>query len=374
MTPDRSRGRLHDDPFMSRAASPFVLDRERVVHCSAFRRLEYKTQVFVNHESDHFRTRLTHTLEVAHLARRLAEALGLDTHLAEVIALAHDLGHPPFGHAGETVLDALMAEHGGFEHNAQAFRVVTELERPFPDFRGLNLSFEVRESLLKHRTVHDHPRPAGLEDGVIARFYAVGPHPPVEAQLVALADRIAYDGHDLEDGLEAGLLNADVLGKAELWRRHAEPIVAAHASVRLPALRRPILDAIQNALLDDAVATTAGVMADAGVSSVDAVRRHDVCLAGFSVGIERSVEQLETVLREAVYGHPRLVRMDTKARGFIERMFEAYRAEPRLLPARYVRRMDGVGRERVICDYLAGMTDRFCQDEYKRLFEPFERV
>jgi len=354
--------------------SPFVIDRERLVHCSAFRRLEYKTQVFVNHESDHFRTRLTHTLEVAHLARRLASELQIDADLVEAVALAHDLGHPPFGHAGEAVLDRLLEGHGGFEHNAQAFRVVTELERPFPGFRGLNLSFEVLESLLKHSTVYDRPRHAGLDDAAVAPFSETGPHPPLEAQVVALADRIAFDCHDLEDGLEAGLLSAKSLGAVGLWSRHADPVCNANPSLSLPAVRRPILDAIQNALVEDAVRTTTDLIEEDALLGVDQIRNHGRRVAHFSFHAERSLEELEVVLRDAVYGHQRLVRMDSKARRFIERMYEAYLAEPRLLPARYVRRMETVGRERVVCDYIAGMTDRYCQDEYKRLFEPFERV
>ena len=370
---EQSQGRVHADPYAP-AVPPFVVDRQRIVHASAFRRLEYKTQVFVNHEGDHFRTRLTHTLEVAHLARRLADALRINAALAEAAALAHDLGHPPFGHAGETALDALLAEVGGFEHNAQAFRVVTELERPYPAFHGLNLTHEVLESLLKHSTVFDRPRHAGLDDAAVAPFVQRGPHPPLEAQAVALADRIAFDLHDLEDALEAGLLRSDQLDRVGLWSQHADPVCAAHPSRPLPAVRRPIIDAIENALLDDAVRATTTLLEQDRLTTPDQIRGHTRRVVHLSSETERALEELETLLRDAVYAHPRLVRMDAKGRRFIERMFEAYVAEPRLLPPRYVRRMDHVGTKRVIADYIAGMTDRFCQDEYKRLFHPFERV
>ncbi|UCG33752.1 MAG: dNTP triphosphohydrolase, partial [Phycisphaerales bacterium] len=209
--PESSRGRLHGPEPSDDIESPFVLDRERVIHCAAFRRLEYKTQVMVNHEGDHFRTRLTHTLEVAHLARRLARALHVDEELAEVVALTHDLGHPPFGHAGEAALRELMAGHGGFEHNVQSLRVVDYLEHPFRDYRGLNLSFEVRESLVKHSTPYDNPEPEAHDSPAMQQLFDVGYMPPIEGQLTSLADQIAYVGHDVEDAIGAGVLSEERL-------------------------------------------------------------------------------------------------------------------------------------------------------------------
>jgi len=384
VTDDRTRGRVHPEPAAARTG-PFELDRHRIVHCSAFRRLEYKTQVFVTHEADHYRTRLTHTLETAHIARRLARGLRLNATLAEVIALAHDLGHPPFGHAGERALVERMAGHGGFEHNAQALRVVDYLEHPYPAFRGLNLSYEVRESLIKHRTVYDAPGAGmepgsacggwpGLSDEQAAELLATGPQPTLEAQVASVADRLAYDCHDLEDALAAGLVDGAMLEQVSLWADAAGPIRTRFADRPTAAIRRPVLDALLERLLADVVEASAQRIYEAGISRLEDVRACDRPVVGPSEAMARQLEQLEGFLRHRVYRHHRLVRMDHKARLLIERLFEAYLAEPALLPDRFSRRIPEQGAHRVICDYIAGMTDRFCQDEYKRLFEPFERV
>jgi dGTPase len=368
-----TRGRMHAE-----GADPvrdaFGLDRHRVLSCAAFRRLEYKTQVFVTFEDDHFRTRLTHTLEVAEIARRLAIALQVNPTLAEVIALAHDLGHPPFGHAGEAALCALMQGHGGFEHNRHSLRIVEYLEHPYPAFRGLNLTFEVREGIAKHETRYDRPHPPERDGDSPADRFASGGWPTLEGQIACLADQLAYDCHDLEDAIGAGLIHESDLQAVPLWRRAAEPVRAEYPALPLPAVRRPILDALLNTLLLDVITESRRRIADAHPETPDDVRQSPGALVAFSDEMASDVRSLESFLLERVYRHARLVRMDAKARRFIERLFEAYLAGPRMLPPRYFGRVEEQGAHRVVCDYIAGMTDRFCQDEYKRLFEPYERV
>ena len=366
---DALRPRDHDelpDPLRT----PFELDRHRVLQSAAFRRLEYKTQVFVTQEHDHFRTRLTHTLEVAQVCRYLARALDINETLAETIALVHDLGHPPFGHAGEMALAELMESNGGFEHNRQALRVVEYLEHPYPPFRGLNLTFEVRESIAKHITIYD--RPTG--EAVNAAFFETGRSAPLEGQVACIADRIAYDCHDLEDALGAGLLSEQDLKDTSLWAGAAEPVRRQYPDLPIAAIRRPILDGMQAALLADAINQTVQGLGRTSVGSPDDVRRQDTSLVDFSPEMQAEVEALERFLHDRLYHHHRLVRMDDKAGRFIRRLFETYLEKPTLLPPRFTARMKEQGRHRVICDYIAGMTDRFCQDEYRKLFEPFERV
>lgn len=364
VTADNSRGRQHAEQ-LDRNIDPFAFDRQRVLHAAAFRRLEYKTQVFVTGEHDHYRTRLTHTLEVASVARRLCVALQVNVAVGELIALTHDLGHPPFGHAGEVALRELMADHGGFEHNAQSLRVVEYLEHPYPDFRGLNLSYEVRESLAKHCTLYDKPGAHPLADGSSA---------PVEGQIANLADRVAYDCHDLEDAFGAGLIEEADMQEVGLWRMAADEPRRRHPDRPLGAVRRPILDRLETMLLVDIVAESKQRIGKANVEELDDVRQVSDPLVAFSATMESHLGELEAFLKDRVYRHPRLIRMDTKAKRLVHEMFNAYVAEPRLLPPRFVRRIAEQGTHRVVCDYVAGMTDRFCQDEYKRLFEPFERV
>ncbi len=359
-----SRGREHSEHF-PRNVDPYAIDRQRVLHSAAFRRLEYKTQVFVISEHDHFRTRMTHTLEVASVARRLCVALQVNGAVGELIALTHDLGHPPFGHAGEVTLAELMVHHGGFEHNAQSLRVVEYLEHPYPAFRGLNMTHEVRESLAKHCTLYDSPGSHPLADGTQA---------PIEGQIANLADRIAYDCHDLEDAIGAGLLEEADLCEVDLWTNAAEPVRKAHAHLSLAAVRRPILDRLEAKLLGDVVAEARRRIAAVKVASIDDVRNCGQPVVAFSPDMEPRIAGLESFLLERVYRHHRLIRMDDKARRFITELFNAYVVERGMLPPRFHRRIDDQGLHRVICDYIAGMTDRFCQDEYKRLFEPFERM
>jgi len=338
------------------------------LQCTAFRRLEYKTQVFVPDEHDHFRTRLTHTLEVAEIARRLAVALRVNETLAETIALAHDLGHAPFGHAGETTLNELMRDHGGFEHNAQSLRIVDFLEHPYPGFRGLNLSFEVREGLAKHHTVFDRPAAPAFADAEWEALLACGPYPSVEGQIASLADRLAYDCHDLEDALGAGLIAEPDLAGVALWRQVAEPIRAAYPDRPLPAVRRPILDALLDDLLDDTIGETQHRLTVAGAADVNRVRQAEHSMVGLSSSAECALADLEHFLLERVYRHERLARMDADARRVVLDLFDAYLRMPQALPQRYRDRVDELGLHQVIADYVAGMTDRFCREQRDRLY------
>jgi dGTPase len=371
--PEHGRGRVFDEAPDS-FCDAFALDRRRVAGSAAFRRLEYKTQVFVTLEDDHFRTRLTHTLEVAGISRILARALRVNEALAEVIALAHDLGHPPFGHAGEMALRELMIGHGGFEHNTHSLRVVDYLEHPYPNFRGLNLSYETREGLIKHTTRYDRPAPVDPRDPVLAELLDSGPLPTVEGQIACIADRLAYDGHDLEDAIAAGLIGENDLAGVRLWREVAEAVRTAHPRLVLAAIRRPVLDRLLEALVSDVVAETRRRVEKFRPRIVDDVRAAPESVVALSPEMGERVNELESFLAARVYRHHRLVRMDVKARSFIERLFAAYIDHPNMLPERFFRRIDEQGVHRVVCDYVAGMTDRFCQDDYQRLFEPFERV
>ncbi|MHC4442456.1 MAG: dGTP triphosphohydrolase [Planctomycetota bacterium] len=352
-----SRGRGHRDPYLGHD-DPFIIDRRRVLHSSAFRRLQYKTQVFVIDVHDHFRTRMTHTLEVAEICRGLCGLLEVNSVVGELIGLAHDLGHSPFGHAGEEVLADLMTDHGGFEHNAQSLRIVEYLEHPYPEFRGLNLSYEIRESLAKHCTIYDRPGSHPLADGSRA---------PVEGQVANLADRIAYDSHDLEDAIGAGLVGEADLRGVGLWAESADGIGDESGSLLLPAVRRPILDKLEAILLDDVARESHRRIDDTGVADVDDVRACDSELVGFSSAMQPRVGELEAFLAERVYGHRQVTARDKQARESIERLFQAYLQDPQLLPQRYRTRIDEQGPHQVICDYIAGMTDRFCGEEWERL-------
>jgi dGTPase len=338
----------------------FQRDRDRIVHCSAFRRLDFKTQVFVPHEQDHYRTRLTHTLEVAQIGRDLGRALRLNEDLIEAVALGHDLGHPPFGHAGEEALAELMADHGGFEHNRQSLRVADFLEHPYPAFRGLNLTRVVRECLAKHETRYDCPACEEFADGLSS---------PLEGQLVDLADEIAYTSADVEDALAAEWVTVRQLEGLELWRRAWQ--AAEREAPRAGALHMRIraCKMILAVMADDLVSTTADGIAAAGIESVDAVRAAGKCVV-FSQETAAGVRQMHVFLLAEVYRHPRSAEKHCEARGIITGLFDAYTGDPTLLPERYRRRIDadaGSSRHRVACDYIAGMTDRFCRQEHERI-------
>jgi len=362
-----SRGRRHHELFKDERPA-YERDRDRIIHCAAFRRLEYKTQVFVNHEGDYYRTRLTHSLEVAQIARGIARNLRLNEDLAEALALAHDLGHTPFGHTGEEVLNRLMADCGGFEHNRQSLRIVDELEERYPGFCGLNLTFEAREGIIKHSSDYDRPDRADLADFLPAQ------RPVLEAQIIDLADEIAYNNHDIDDGLKAGFITLEELSEVELWRETHELVAAKY-----PALDRErhvcqTISHLIGRLIDDLVGTTVAGIEGHAVESLESVRLHSSRLVSFSKEMRRKNIQLKSFLYKRLYHHYKVERMRVKAERFLTLLFESYIRTPSLLPLSCQKKIDQFGRERVVCDYLAGMTDRYALDEYKRLFEPYERV
>ena len=361
-----SRGRVHPEPEHP-LRTVYQRDRDRIIHSTAFRRLEYKTQVFVNHEGDYYRTRLTHTLEVAQISRTVARIMGLNEDLIEAIALAHDLGHTPFGHSGEAELDAqmrLIDPSTGFEHNSHGLRVVDHLERRYPAFRGLNLSYELREAMAKHTTQHDSPTIAEFDDA----------QPVLEGQAVEVADEIAYNNHDLDDGLTAGLLPRAELEEVEAWARAAHAVDAQTPGLPEKIRDRQIIIYLINSQVTDLVEQTIALIGDMGVRSAEEVRAAGRRLFVFSDDVQGRKAELEAFLRDRLYRHYRVVRMMTKAKRFIRELFQAYLADERQLPDEHRRAAETEGLVRIICDYIAGMTDRFAQDEYKKLFYPFERV
>ncbi|RIH88045.1 Deoxyguanosinetriphosphate triphosphohydrolase-like protein [Meiothermus luteus] len=355
----QTRGRAYPEPE-SAYRTPFQKDRDRVNHTTAFRRLQYKTQVFVNFEGDYYRTRLTHTLEVAQVARSIARALGLNLELAETIAFAHDLGHPPFGHAGEAVLNELMQGHGGFDHNKQSLRIVTYLEERYPGFRGLNLCWESREGIIKHETRYDLPDAQGYE-----------PHlrPSLEAQIVNLADEIAYNAHDLDDGLRSGLLQPGQLLEVELLKDLLKELGLRPEGFDELG-RRTLVRELLGLLITDTIQATHRLLVENRIESLQAVRQHNGPLAGYSSGLTRQLQDLREFLYTHFYRHYYVVRQVSKSRFVLERLFEAYTHDPKVLPPQVQRAAESEGIHRAACDYIAGMTDRFALDEYARLFEP----
>ena len=361
VTEEASPGRRHAEP-RPKVRSEFARDRDRIIHSTAFRRLEYKTQVFVNHEGDLFRTRLTHSIEVAQIARSIARALNVNDDLTEAIALAHDLGHTPFGHAGQDALNECMAEYGGFEHNLQSLRIVDALEERYAAFDGLNLMFETRAGILKHCSP---ARARAL--GEVGRRFIDGQRPSLEAQICNLADEIAYNNHDVDDGLRSGLITLDQLGEIELFSCHAE-----QARQEFPGLtgRRLIHETVRrmiDAQVTDLLEETARRLADHRIASAD-----DVALAGPLVGFSPAMESqnhaLKTFLRQHLYRHYQVVRMTTKARRVIAELFSAFIGEIRLLPPQYQARAQAMGVHLAVADYIAGMTDRYAMKEHRRLF------
>jgi len=362
-----SLGRRYDEVFKD-ARPAFERDRDRIIHSAAFRRLEYKTQVFVNHEGDYYRTRLTHSLEVAQIARGIARTLRLNEDLAEALALAHDLGHTPFGHTGEDVLNRLMADFGGFEHNRQSLRIVDELEERYPGFSGLNLSFETREGIVKHSSSYNQPQRVDLDS------FRPDLRPVLEAQIIDLADEIAYNNHDIDDGLQAGYIDLEDLCAVELWRE-------THALVggKYPGLDRArhvcqTISHLIGRLIEDLVTTTRSGIERHGIATLEDVRLHPSRLVVFSDEMRRKNGELKSFLYKRLYHHYKVERMRVKAERFLTLLFDSYLRTPSLLPLAQQGRFEIYGRERTICDYLAGMTDRYALDEYKRLFDPYERV
>ena len=357
----RSRGRRHHEEEDD-LRTVWERDRDRIVHSSAFRRLMYKTQVFVNREGDHNRTRLSHSLEVAQVARSVGSALGLNEPFCEALALAHDIGHPPFGHRGEWALNDLMASAGGFRHNAQVLRVVDQLERRSPDYPGLNLTYELRVSLLKHETAEDWP----------AEFRPRPKQAYLEAQVVDLADSTAYNVHDVEDGLRAGIFTEDVIeAEVALWRGAREAVELRHpgflGGTRDSALRvKRIANELIKFCINDLIQASSARVAEAALGSADAVRAHTRPLIAHSPELAHEVAELHGFLHERFYRHPRLVELTEYAARILGPLFEIYTKRPEEMPRWYQRWIDSVGLERAVCDYLAGMTDRFAEREHAR--------
>jgi len=362
-----SRGRKIDEPYKDDRPN-FERDRDRIIHCAAFRRLEYKTQVFVNHEGDYYRTRLTHSLEVSQIARGIARRLHLNEDLAETLALAHDLGHTPFGHTGEHILNRLMKEHGGFEHNRQSLRIVDCLEERYPGFEGLNLTYETREGIIKHSSDYDRP------GNVAAAEFEPDLQPTLEAQIIDLADEIAYNNHDIDDGLKAGYLNLDELSGVALWKETYDKVANKFPGLDFERQIYQTISHLIGRLINDLVMTTAERLTRAGTKSLDDVRLYPGRMVAFSDELAAKNSELKRFLMQRLYTHFKVERMRVKSERFITLLFECYTQNPSLLPTNYQRRYGRFGESRVICDYIAGMTDRYALDEYKRLFEPYERV
>jgi dGTPase len=372
--PAQSRGRLHPEP-PSATRTPFERDRDRIIHASAFRRLKEKTQVFVAHEGDHYRTRLTHSLEVAQVARSLARALGLDSDLAETIALGHDLGHPPFGHAGEDELERQMGRFGGFDHNVQTFRVLTEIERRYPAFDGLNLTWETLEGVVKH----NGPVSTRLDQRVwapVAAFDALFPlrldeWPSAEAQVAAIADDVAYNNHDVDDGVQAHVFDLDELEGVPLVGPVLTEVRSDYPGLEPALTRLEMVRRMIGLMVDDVLRETRRRAAEAGVGSAEDVRRLGGPLVGFSSDLVEPLARLRAFLHERMYRHWRVNRSRSQARRILAEMFALFLAEPDVLPAEWyarLRELDEAGRARVICDYVAGMTDRYAIEEHRRLF------
>jgi dGTPase len=362
--PEATRGRRCPEPA-PQGRSDFQRDRDRIIHCSAFRRLEYKTQVFLNHEGDLFRTRLTHSIEVAQIARTLARSLGLHEDLTEAIALAHDLGHTPFGHAGQDELNAclreLVPQAGGFEHNLQSLRVVDELEERYAAFNGLNLCFETREGILKHCS-RGHARTLGD----VGERFLLGTQPSLEAQITNLADEIAYNNHDVDDGLRSGLITVAQLMRVEIFAEHHDQVLRRFPDVEARRLVSEVIRSMINTLVLDLTHTTQARIRERAPQSVDDVRAGPP-LAAFSPPIQAQADALKQFLLHNLYRHSQVMRMMGKARRVVRELFQAFLDDPRLLADEY-RRENPIDQARAIADYIAGMTDRYAIREHRELF------
>jgi dGTPase len=383
--PDRSRGRLFSEP-PSKTRSPFRRDCDRVIHSTAFRRLKHKTQVFVFHEGDHYRTRLTHSLEVAQIARALARQLGLDEDLTETLALAHDLGHPPFGHAGERALDACLQAHGGFDHNAQTLRVVTSLEHRYPDFDGLNLSWEALEGIVKHNgpltersglalgRYRDHGIPAAISEYTGIYDLELWSFASLEAQVAAIADDIAYDAHDIDDGLRAGLFRVDDLKVMPLAAEMIAVIDKAYPDLDNARRGAELVRELISYLIGAVVTETRRRLEAAKPQSVDDVRNLGAVLVAFSAGVAQAEAEIKAFLKLRMYRHPRVMRVMGDAEGILFDLFARYQKNPADLPPEWLppKGWDAeteTGRARRIGNFIAGMTDRFALTEHQRLFD-----
>ncbi len=360
--PAQSRGRRHPEAGAP-TRTEFQRDRDRIVHSTAFRRLVYKTQVFLNHEGDLFRTRLTHSLEVAQLGRSIARSLRLNEDLVEAVALAHDLGHTPFGHAGQDALDECMRPHGGFEHNLQSLRVVDRLEERYPAFDGLNLTFETREGILKHCSRANAQRLELAEPGGVGRRFLARQQPSLEAQLCNLADEIAYNAHDIDDGVRSGLITLEQLEEVELFQLHAAQSLADHPGLHGRRLLYESIRRMLSAQVYDVIDATAEAVARVGPASVDEVRESEP-LVRFSAAMRERSGALKSFLMRNLYRHPQVTQMTGQAKRVVRELFEAYCVEPAQMQAGFAARPD---TPRAVADYIAGMTDRFAGREHERL-------
>ena len=366
---NQSRGRQFPEPAPN-TRTEFQRDRDRIVHSSAFRRLEYKTQVFVNHEGDMFRTRLTHSIEVAQISRSIARVLKLNEALTETIALAHDLGHTPFGHAGQDILNHCMKDYGGFEHNLQSLRIVDELEEKYADFNGLNLSFESREGILKHCSITN-----AKTLGDIGKRFLDKQQPGLEAQITNIGDEIAYNNHDVDDGLRAGLITIDQLCEVKIFAEQHSIVMNAYPKLQEKRATHEIIRRIINAQVSDFLSTTNSLLSKANPKSRADVLAQDGPLVGYSNEMQAMNIELKQFLRNNLYRHHRVHDMSTKAKNTIQTLFDALINNPKFLPSeqqqnvRELEESDGdMGRARCIADYIAGMTDRFAISEHKRIF------
>jgi dGTPase len=355
----RSRGRFHHDHEPS-YRTVFQRDRDRIIHSAAFRRLEYKTQVFVNDAGDYYRTRLTHTLEVAQIGRTLARALRVNEDLTEAICLAHDLGHPPFGHAGEAVLDRLLSDWGGFNHNHQSYRVVTELEQRYPQWPGLNLAYETLEGMARHETRHDRP---------YGEAFAEGKRGSLEAQIANFADELAYNAHDLDDGLLAGLLRVEQLRELRIWRLLQERL-DWDGSAMDEVMRHRVIRELVGLLVDDVLQASGARLEALQPASLEVVQAQPQDIIGYGPQVGAMNAELKAFLDEHMYHHHRIVRMALRAELFISRLYEGLLRDLRQLPIEYRRKADDYGPQRVVADYIASMTDRSALLEYRHLFDP----
>ncbi len=351
-----SHGRVHpEEP--DRFRTVYSRDRDRIIHSSAFRRLEHKTQVFIDNEGDYYRTRLTHTLEVSQIARSVAYTLRVNESFVEALALAHDLGHSPFGHTGETVLNELMAEHDGFEHNRQALRVVDTLEKKYPDFDGLNLSHEIREAILKYGP--------GREN-INHESFTPGLRPYVETQIVTIADQIAYQHHDLDDGLKANILREEDLMQLALWRTAHENVMKRFPSLEGRIHLLQVVNNVAKILISDLISHShASLGAKAGLDA-DSLRAHDEGTIDFGPEIDAQMDELQVFLNNNFYGHEELARVRARSEKVIRKLFDIYASDTSRLPPDFSARASTCGPERAVCDYMAGMTDRFALDEWER--------
>ena len=359
-----TRGRKYQEPKHD-TRTPYQRDRDRIVHCRAFRRMEYKTQVFIILEGDHYRTRLTHTMEVAMISRSIAQALRLNEDLAEAIALAHDVGHPAFGHSGEKALHELMDPYGGFEHNQQSLRIVEELETKYPEFPGLNLTFEVREGLAKHKSSYDKPRPSDLEPGK---------QPTLEAQIVNVADEIAYNTHDLDDGLESGIITYKDLHHINAWQESYRKINKKFSRATDEVKRYYTIRSIIDKQVRDVVAKTTENLKQYNVHSLTDIRNFEKPLLSFNQTLTEDNSKLKQFLYDNLYTNYQVNRMNHKAYVVITDLFKIYNSNPKLLAPSTRAKLKQYPLERVVCDYIAGMTDRYAFEEHKKLCDIGGRI